>query len=106
MTIQEIMRAHAAAVRQAMDEHRAYLKQRNQNMKKTYMAVEIVRAEPENNDGRQGYRAYFPAGSMWVPRQEFEGRFRELTRRERQLCTMSELELQVMAASDGQEGEA
>lgn len=45
---------------------------------KNYVGVRIVKAEPEEHNGKDGYRVIYPNGkSDWIPKAAFETQFRE-----------------------------
>lgn len=46
---------------------------------KNYVGVRIVKAEPEEKDGRKGYRVVYPDGkTAWVPKETFESQYKEV----------------------------
>ena len=46
---------------------------------KNYIGVKIVKAEPQERNGRPGYRVKYPDGyEAWSPKSAFEKAYREL----------------------------
>lgn len=46
---------------------------------KNYIGVKIVKAEPQEKNGRPGYRVKYPDGyESWSPKSAFEKTYREL----------------------------
>lgn len=46
---------------------------------RNYIGVKIVKAEPQNKDGRPGYQVKYPDGYVsWSPKETFEKAYREL----------------------------
>ncbi len=46
---------------------------------KNYIGVKIVKADPQNKNGRPGYRVKYPDGyESWSPKEVFEKAYREL----------------------------
>ena len=46
---------------------------------KNYIGVKIVKAEPEERDGKPGYRVKYPDGYVtWSPKDVFEKEYREM----------------------------
>lgn len=46
---------------------------------KNYIGVKIVKAEPQEKDGKQGYKVMYPDGYVsWSPKDVFEKAYREL----------------------------
>lgn len=46
---------------------------------KNYIGVKIVKAEPQTNDGKAGYKIVYPDGYVsWSPQDVFEKAYREL----------------------------
>lgn len=51
---------------------------------KNYVGVRIVKAEPEERNGRDGYRVVCPNGkSGWVPKEAFEMQYNEFENAEK-----------------------
>lgn len=51
---------------------------------KDYVGVRIVKAEPEERNGREGYRVIYPTGnSGWVPKDAFENQYNEFKNAEK-----------------------
>ncbi len=71
-------------------------------MIKCYVGTKIIRAEPHKQDGKPGYRVYYPdAYTSWSPTEVFEVAYREITQHERQLIDMTDAEASIAAISDG-----
>ena len=46
---------------------------------KNYIGVKIIKAEPEEKDGQEGYKVKYPDGyESWSPKDTFEKAYREL----------------------------
>lgn len=46
---------------------------------KNYIGVKIVKAEPQERNGRPGYRVKYPDGyESWSPKSVFEKAYREM----------------------------
>jgi len=46
---------------------------------KNYIGVRIVKAEPEERNGKKGYRVVGPNGNQtWAPKEDFEKEYRVL----------------------------
>lgn len=46
---------------------------------KNYIGVKIVKAEPQEKDGKAGYKVVYPDGYVsWSPKDAFEKAYREL----------------------------
>ena len=46
---------------------------------KNYIGVKIVKAEPQEKDGKSGYKVVYPDGYVsWSPKDAFEKAYREL----------------------------
>lgn len=71
-------------------------------MIKCYVGTKVIRAEPHDQDGKAGYRVYYPDGyTSWSPKAVFEVAYREITQHERQLIDMTDAEASIAAISDG-----
>lgn len=45
---------------------------------KNYIGVKVIKAEPQERDGEQGYKVVYPDGYVsWCPKGSFEDSYRE-----------------------------
>ena len=48
---------------------------------KDYIGVRIVKAEPEVNHGREGYKVAYPGGKVvWIDKDTFEKQYKEVSK--------------------------
>lgn len=51
---------------------------------KNYVGVRIVKAEPEERNGKEGYRVKYPIGkNCWIPKEAFEMQYNEFENAEK-----------------------
>lgn len=68
----------------------------------SYIGTKIINAEPEELNGRAGYRVIYPDGyASWSPAEIFEEAYRQISQHERQLLDQTEAEAQISMISDG-----
>jgi len=69
----------------------------------SYIGTKIINAEPEELNGRKGYRVIYPDGyASWSPAEAFEQAYRMVTQHERQLLSQTDAEAQISMISDGE----
>lgn len=58
---------------------------------KNYIGVKIVKAEPEDRDGKPGYKVKYPDGyTSWCPKSEFEKAYRALDSKDMSLINSND----------------
>lgn len=71
-------------------------------MMKSYVGTKIINAEPGERDGKPGYHVYYPDGyASWSPKATFEDAYREISRQERIIMSMTDAEASISRISDG-----
>ena len=49
------------------------------NVLENYIGVKVIKAEPQEKDGKPGYKARYPDGYVsWSPKKTFEKAYRKL----------------------------
>lgn len=47
---------------------------------KSYIGAKLVKAEPQEKDGKEGYKVVYPDGYVsWSPKDVFEDAYREIS---------------------------